>query len=241
MNAKTTLASAMASAFADFEAASKTANNPHFRSKYADLSAVVDAIKPALIANRLYFTQLSHDAEHGVCVETVIHHESGESLSCGRLFVPASKQDAQGFGSALTYARRYSLMTAFGIPAEDDDGNAATKSAPAANDRTSPPNGNGHAASRAASRDAPFPPGPARNKTELKELGRTFWREVEGCGDPDELDALLNSHAELTKQLVAALPDWWNGGSRDGEPYEGLGSVIAKKRSDLMLAAVNAG
>lgn len=125
------LASALASAFAEFEAASKDANNPHFKSKYANLPAVIEAVKPALIAHRLFFTQSTHDVEGGVCVETLVHHESGESMSFGRLFVPASKNDAQGFGSALTYARRYSLMTAFGIPAEDDDGNAATRSAPA--------------------------------------------------------------------------------------------------------------
>jgi hypothetical protein len=128
-----TLSSALANAFAEFEAASKSANNPHFKSKYADLSAVMDAVKPALINHGLFFTQAMHDAEGGVCVETIIHHRAGESYSCGKLFVPASKQDAQGFGSALTYARRYSLMTAFGIPAEDDDGNAASRSAPTAN------------------------------------------------------------------------------------------------------------
>jgi hypothetical protein len=63
-------------------------------------------------------------------VETIIHHSSGESMACGPLFVPASKQDAQGFGSAMTYARRYSLMAAFGVPAEDDDGNAAVATKP---------------------------------------------------------------------------------------------------------------
>jgi hypothetical protein len=126
-----TLASALATAFAQFEAAAKDANNPHFKSKYADLPSVIEAVKPALIANRLFFIQATHDVDGGVCIETQVHHESGESMSFGRLFVPASKNDAQGFGSALTYARRYSLMTAFGIPAEDDDGNAATKSAPA--------------------------------------------------------------------------------------------------------------
>ncbi len=54
-------------------------------------------------------------------------HESGEAIRCGKLHVPASKQDAQGYGSALTYARRYSLITACGIAPEDDDGNAAAK------------------------------------------------------------------------------------------------------------------
>jgi hypothetical protein len=60
-------------------------------------------------------------------VETVFVHESGEMLECGKLHVPAAKQDPQGYGSALTYARRYSLMAACGIAPEDDDGNAASK------------------------------------------------------------------------------------------------------------------
>ena len=59
-------------------------------------------------------------------METVFLHESGESLRCGKLHVPATKQDPQGYGSALSYARRYSLMAACGIAAEDDDGNAAS-------------------------------------------------------------------------------------------------------------------
>jgi hypothetical protein len=125
-----TLASAMALAFGEIESATKSANNPHFKSKYADLGAVIDAVKPPLIKHGLFFTQRSHPAETGVSVETVLHHASGEQLSLGTLFVPANKQDAQGFGSALTYARRYGLLTAFGVPTEDDDGNAAARSAP---------------------------------------------------------------------------------------------------------------
>jgi hypothetical protein len=131
------LSAAMAKAFAEIEAATKSANNPHFKSKYADLGAVIEAVKPPLIKHGLFFTQRSHPAENGVSVETVLHHEGGEELSLGTLFVPANKQDAQGFGSALTYARRYGLMTAFGVPAEDDDGHAAAQSAPKA-DRVPP-------------------------------------------------------------------------------------------------------
>lgn len=124
------LYAAMAKAFPEIEGASKDKNNPHFKSKYADLSAVVEAIKPALTRHGLFFVQQTHEQEGGVCVETVVCHSSGESMPLGKLFVPASKQDAQGYGSALTYARRYSLMTAFGVCPEDDDGNAASKPAP---------------------------------------------------------------------------------------------------------------
>jgi len=60
-------------------------------------------------------------------VDLFFGHESGETLECGKLHVPAAKQDPQGYGSALTYARRYSLMAACGIAPEDDDGNAGSK------------------------------------------------------------------------------------------------------------------
>lgn len=132
MNAVTkveaSLASAMAAAFAEIEGATKSANNPHFKSKYADITAVIEAIKPALIKHDLYFTQHPEPSDRGVTIETWLHHAGGDSLSLGKLYVPANKQDAQGFGSALTYARRYALVTAFGVPTEDDDGNAAAKS-----------------------------------------------------------------------------------------------------------------
>jgi hypothetical protein len=125
------LFAAMAKAFPEIEGATKDSNNPHFKSKYADLSSVVEAIKPALCKHGLFYAQMTHEQSGGVCVETIVGHESGEQFSFGKLFVPASKQDAQGYGSALTYARRYSLMTAFGVCPEDDDGNAAVRAAPA--------------------------------------------------------------------------------------------------------------
>lgn len=115
-----------------FGPALKTHTNPAFRSKYADLSACVEAVMDALNANGIALMQHSHEVESGVTVETVFVHESGEVLSSGKLHVPAAKQDPQGYGSAMTYARRYSLMAACGIAPEDDDGNAASKPAKAA-------------------------------------------------------------------------------------------------------------
>jgi len=123
----TELYKAMSKAFAAIEGASKDSKNPHFKSSYADLSSVVQAIKPHLSANGLWFMQMNHDCDGGVCIETIVNHENGETLSFGKLFIPATKQDAQGYGSALSYARRYGLMTAFGVCPVDDDGNAASR------------------------------------------------------------------------------------------------------------------
>jgi len=123
------LYAAMAKAFPKLEAAVKgTANGAFKGSKYADLNAVMEAIKPALAEQELFFWQIAHENENGAMVETILAHSSGQEKSLGTVFVPASKRDAHGFGSATTYARRYGLQTAFGIPAEDDDGNAAVKS-----------------------------------------------------------------------------------------------------------------
>lgn len=119
------IAAALVKAQKQFGPALKTSTNPHFRNRYADLSACVEAVVDALNANGIMLMQTNHECLTGVMVETLFIHESGETFSAGKLHLPASKQDAQGYGSALTYARRYSLMAACGIAPEDDDGNAA--------------------------------------------------------------------------------------------------------------------
>ena len=128
-NSVQTVGKAIASAFvkaqADFGPALKTNTNPHFKSKYAGLDACVEAVIDALHKHGIGLMQRTLPCESGVTVETVFIHSGGETMSSGPLHVPASKADPQGYGSALTYARRYSLMAACGIAPEDDDGNAA--------------------------------------------------------------------------------------------------------------------
>jgi hypothetical protein len=110
-----------------FAPALRDSTNPHFRSKYADLSSVVRAVIDALNDNGFFLSQLNHPCDgDAVCIETVLYHTSGEKITGGLLSVPVAKNDAQGYGSALTYARRYSLMTLCGVAPEDDDGNAAS-------------------------------------------------------------------------------------------------------------------
>lgn len=125
------IASALVKAQKEFGPALKTSSNPHFKSRYADLAACVEAVIEGLNNNGVMLMQKCHENDTGVTVETMFVHESGETMSAGQLHVPAAKQDPQGYGSALTYARRYSLMAACGIAPEDDDGNAASRKAPA--------------------------------------------------------------------------------------------------------------
>ena len=135
-NAK--IAAALVKAQRAFQPALKDKTNPAFRSKYADLGACIEAVQDALNAAGIALLQQTKEDASGVTVETVFLHESGESWASGPLHVPAAKQDPQGYGSALTYARRYSLMAACGIAPEDDDGNAASKK-PAQRPPASPP------------------------------------------------------------------------------------------------------
>ena len=108
-----------------FGPALKSHTNPVYRSRYADLSACIEAVIDALHAHGFALIQKTEPSQGGATVETCFMHESGGVINCGALFVPAAKPDAHGMGSALTYARRYSLLAACGLAPEDDDGNRA--------------------------------------------------------------------------------------------------------------------
>ena len=117
----------------------KNASNPHLKSKYADLGSVLDACQSALHDNGFAVMQPCGKDQEGAYVETVLAHESGESFA-SRVYLVIGKQDMQGVGSAITYARRYGLLGMAGLAPEDDDGNAAAKAAPTATEakRTDP-------------------------------------------------------------------------------------------------------
>lgn len=125
------LAGALAKAQGQMRGASKDVENLFFKSKYADLASVVEAIREAFASNGLSYVQcIDPSDKNEVRVETILMHSSGQWIACGVLSLPVSKADAQGFGSAITYARRYSLSAAAGVAPEDDDGNATAKAAP---------------------------------------------------------------------------------------------------------------
>lgn len=126
--------SALAAAQIEMGPALKDSTNPAFKSKYADLASVMAACLPALNRHGIAVIQPPVDDDHGRYVKTILAHESGETLEC-RVPLIIGKNDMQGYGSAVTYARRYGLMSMAGIAPEDDDGNAAVTAAPASDDR----------------------------------------------------------------------------------------------------------
>lgn len=119
------LAKALSKAQSLMTAAAKSAVNPHFKSRYADLPSVWEAIRAELTAQGIAVVQRCRANGQALTVETVLLHASGEWISDGGLTVQALKADAQSIGSAITYARRYGLSSMAGIAADDDDGEAA--------------------------------------------------------------------------------------------------------------------
>jgi hypothetical protein len=103
----------------------KNAKNPHFGNKYADLEEVLAVIKPALKKNGLAVVQWPGGDDNGPELHQMVIHSSGQWLKLEPAYAAASKKDPQGFGSGLTYLRRYSLQALLGVAAEDDDGEGA--------------------------------------------------------------------------------------------------------------------
>ena len=123
----TALACALSAFQAQCEAATKNAANPHLKNKYADLASIWDAIREPLGVNGLSVVQLPMPGVGGVInLRTQLLHKSGEWIA-SELAMPCAKQDPQGYGSALTYARRYALAAMLGVTQEDDDADRAVR------------------------------------------------------------------------------------------------------------------
>jgi hypothetical protein len=152
------LAAALTLAQAELKPAVKDATNPHLKSKYANLASVWEAVKEPLAKNGLSVVQTFAPSESGtVTVVSTLLHKSGEWIA-SPLTLPVGQATAQGYGSAITYGRRYGLSALLGVIADDDDDGAQashppqrqngyedrTRDAPGGYDaRPAAPNGNG--------------------------------------------------------------------------------------------------
>lgn len=123
------IAKSMCAAQGQMKPAQKDAINPHYKSKYSDISSVWEAMRIPLSSNLITVWQDVTTEEAKISVVTRLIHASGQWVEFGPLSIPLSKKDAHGIGSAISYAKRYALCAAVGVVSgdEDDDANEAVK------------------------------------------------------------------------------------------------------------------
>ncbi len=172
------LAKALAAAQAELQDAKKDSVNPHFKNRYSSLSSVRAALQAVLPKHGLATVQTTEPhGDAGVCVVTWLLHESGEWIR-GALFLPVGKKDAQGFGSALSYARRYALAAIVGISSDDDD--------------------DGHQAAQNGKPDTK--PGPSKSGSDEAERAL-----AQGFASASSADAMAKVETEAAKAVKAGL------------------------------------
>ncbi len=188
-----TLAEALVAAQAEFPAVEPNAVNPHFRSKFVTLDHLIAKTRPILNKHGLAITQepTAHLNSTDVpipCLKTTLLHVSGE-LRESVMPLMLSKNDMQGLGAALTYAKRYAWSAALGISAdEDDDGNSASKK----------------------DADIPEPLRSAEGESERRELQEAVQAGIDRLGAVDEnwtlLSVLLGAE-QMFKRKITAVAD----------------------------------
>ena len=177
------IAAALVQAQAVAAPALKQSTNPAFKSKYADLAACFEAVRPGLTAANLAVLQEAVLTDIGVAVTTRIIHASGQWIQTEPLTVPLGKRDAHGVGSATSYGKRYSLSAALGIVADDDDGNGAI---------------------------APRTPEPVPVDAEKYESWRTDMESVAGEGLDALKAAWLASQLDFRAHAMKKHASWWD-------------------------------
>lgn len=201
------LAAALAKAQGAIKGATKDTKNDFFKSKYADLASVWDACRDQLAANGLSVIQTMDDAERGITVVTTLAHSSGQWIR-GRLTMRPVKDDPQGVGSAITYARRYALAAMVGVAPEDDDGNAASGR-----------NNNANVPDVQPTQPKKDPIAPWRGpltKTDLVKQLRKLTSDIVACDDADQLNACVASYQAVIDQCAVDMPEWHHGEAHDG-------------------------
>ena len=217
------IAGALAKAQGAIQAAKKDSENPHFKAKYADLASVWAACREQLSSNGIAVVQAPGECSDGrVWLETMLLHSSGEWIS-ELLSIPLAKVDAHGFGSALTYARRYALAAMVGVAPDDDDGNAAAK--------------HGEAVS-----NGPAPrtklDGPHNVKTKLKAEIHKIQQRVAKAASDAEITAIMRDAKETIKQASRDWPELIDGDPNIEEDI-GLRAFVEERRDALAPASAS--
>lgn len=175
----------------------KDSTNPHFKSKYADLTSVWEACRDALTKNGLSVSQVTDFEGEATFIRTILLHSSGEMLE-GKYPLRPVQNTPQGMGSAISYARRYALAAMVGVVADDDDGNAAS----------------GAHDDRPALRAVEPPPSTMtgrKNETDGKARAEAYVREQSAhlrvMKTPAALNEWIETQRETLDRLERAFPD----------------------------------
>lgn len=189
------LAKALCAFQAEVVSAAKDSKNPHFRADYASLASVIKTVQRGT-KHGLCFTQLVDSAPEGrPVVVTHLYHVSGESIEAVTPLL-VGKNDMQGLGSAISYARRYALLGIYGLAADDDDGNAAVSSrggSPVSASNSSEVGGGPPAAaSDPFSFDAPSTP---------SKPYQALLDKIDEQESPDALKALYGAHKDAIEAM----------------------------------------
>lgn len=201
------LAAALAKAQGQIKGAAKDSTNPHFKSSYADLASVWEACRSALTENGIAVIQTPHTDDAGNChVVTMLTHASGQYVR-DSFSLPPTKADPQGYGSAITYMRRYALAAIVGVAPEDDDGNAASGG-----------QGSGKPAPRQTRQAAPAQ---AEEPVHVREA-KDILAKAAGITDPDEFTAFFDGVQPRLADIKKASENTYNHviaklGERDAE------------------------
>lgn len=184
------LAAALSKAQGQMKGAAKDADNPFFKSKYADLASVWEACRKALSDNELSVTQVVDSNETGMFLHTILMHSSGERIEGCMPIQFSEKTTAQQIGALITYFRRYALSAIVGVAPEDDDGNEASKTP-----LQSP-----------AAKWAKSKPG---ETDKIKADATEFSRDLEMCESIGELNRLIENKKDLMSKMTEVLPQEW--------------------------------
>src|SRR5574344_693014 len=199
------LAGALAAAQAEMTFAKKDSTNPFLKAKYSDLASVWDAVRVPLTKNNLCVTQLPT----GETLTTVLAHKSGQYIASTMPVKTGrndARNDAQAYGSALTYARRYALSAIVGIAQDDDDGEGTNKNVDGQKPNKIKPSAPvaPKAAPHPAQTNYPVPPEKKPVPAGLKKFCDAI-REIED-GIPDD-PARANRNVAMKELGIKRLPD----------------------------------
>lgn len=221
----------MTEAYADFVAAqaemeNATFNrvNPHFKSKYADLSAVREATMPALTKHGLAIIQMPTLKDGRLVLISRLIHKSGQVVAeCEYPLTTDGKP--QQVGSEITYARRYTWAALCGIASDEDDDANIAQSAPQKIPDAAP-----HVKKENGKYTGLTGPD---TKTALAAKLRAISHDLEGITDPAELDGFLADHNDAIEQVRRDFPGWWDKEKSPENDFEGLKQRIERKRAEL--------